>query len=225
MGVDGSYPMYEATFRLAGTSAYADATAETDARIELWCSDHCDLLHVTSESPETVLTVVRESVGVNETLEREGELVVVTNDCLREHVSATVEPTLAHNGCLLLPPLRYERGTKRCRILALTARALTDCYRDLVGSGVSVTVESKREIEYVSEQSPLLTLEGLLPTLTARQREALQIAYESGYYRIPRETTTAEIADVIGVNRRTAEEHLRRAENKLLGALVEYGSV
>ncbi len=60
----------------------------------------------------------------------------------------------------------------------------------------------------------------LLPDLSPRQREALVTAFEAGYYEIPREATTEELGEALGVDRRTAEEHLRRAENKLLGALA-----
>ena len=63
-------------------------------------------------------------------------------------------------------------------------------------------------------------LDSALPDLSPRQREALLTAVETGYYRIPRDATTDDVAARLGVERRTAEEHLRRAENKLLSALA-----
>jgi len=56
--------------------------------------------------------------------------------------------------------------------------------------------------------------------LTDRQAEALTAAYEKGFYAIPREHTSAEIADELGLSRRTFEEHLRRAEGKVVGELL-----
>ncbi|SEO56273.1 hypothetical protein SAMN04487948_103243 [Halogranum amylolyticum] len=218
--------MYEATFRIPDAGSYAAATAGSDARIELWCNDHCDLLHVTagddSEAAAAVVARVEELVGVQDRLETTDELVVVTADCLKSHDSSHVETYLARHGCLLLPPLRYARGAKLCRVLALDPAALSACYRDLVDDGYRVGVESKREISAVRQDAPLLRLDDALPTLTERQREVLTTAFDAGYYEIPRRTTTEEIAAVVGVERRTAEEHLRRAENKLLAGVIEY---
>ncbi|MFC4359668.1 helix-turn-helix domain-containing protein [Halobium salinum] len=217
--------MYEATFRIASDGAYAAATAGTDARIELWCNDHCDLLHVTGgdeAAEDAVLAAVRERVGVRDRLRGGDELVVVTDDCLREHETGTVEAYLDRHGPLLLPPLRYARGAKVCRLLALDPASLTACYRDLVTDGFSVDVESKREVGSVAQDGPLLTLDEVLPRLTGRQHETLTTAVEQGYYEIPRRTTTEKVAAAVGVERRTAEEHLRRAENKLIAALMPY---
>ena len=218
--------MYEATFRIPDAGSYAAATAGSDARIELWCNDHCDLLHVTgggdSEAAVAVVARVEELVGVQDRLETTDELVVVTANCLKSHDPSHVETYLARHGCLLLPPLRYAKGAKFCRVLALDPAALSACYRDLVDDGYRVDVESKREISSVRQDAPLLTLDDALPTLTERQREVLQTAFRQGYYEIPRRTTTEEIAATVGVERRTAEEHLRRSENKLIAGLIEY---
>ncbi len=214
--------MYEATFHIEGEGAYAVATADTDTSVELWCNDHCDLLYVTDGATEEILIHVRERVGVQELLRRPNELVVVTDDCLTRHEGNLIETYLARHNCLLLPPLRYSNGAKSCRVLALDPAALTACYRDLIEDGFSVTVERKREIETVAHDAPLLTLDGVLPDLSPRQREIFSTAYDEGYYEIPRKTTTEAIADEVGIERRTAEEHLRRAENKLVTALIDY---
>jgi predicted DNA binding protein len=216
--------MHEAMFRIEGDGAYAAATAGTDASVELWCNDHCDLLYVTNEAIDEILTHVREEVGIKDRLQRPNESVLITDDCLKRHEGNLIETYLARHDCLLLPPLRYADGAKSCRVLALDPANLTACYRDLLDDGFSVTVERKREIETVTHDAPLLTLDGVLPDLSPRQRETFTTAYERGYYEIPRETTTTAIADAVGVERRTAEEHLRRAENKLVAALIEYVS-
>nr|WP_303650369.1 helix-turn-helix domain-containing protein [Halalkalicoccus sp. NIPERK01] len=67
-----------------------------------------------------------------------------------------------------------------------------------------------------------MTLDQVLPELTARQRETMVLAVENGYYELPRETTTETLADELGVSRRTAEDHLRRAERKIITSLVSY---
>nr|WP_256335722.1 helix-turn-helix domain-containing protein [Halopenitus persicus] len=65
-------------------------------------------------------------------------------------------------------------------------------------------------------------LDSALPSLSEGQQRALTLAVNSGYYEIPRGATTSEIADQMGVSRRTFEEHLRRAENKVVKNLLDY---
>jgi predicted DNA binding protein len=215
-------PVYEATFRIRDDSAYAAATAGNTATIELWCNEHCDLLHVSNEVGGEVLEAVDETVGIESAVERGDELLAVTADCLRHHEIDDIEGYIRRHGVLLLPPLRYHRGAKVCRLLAVSAAALTNCFRDLVESGFDVTVESKRQVSFARGDAPLLAPLDAMPTLTTRQREALRIAYEDGYYELPRETETEAIAAQLGVSRRTAEEHLRRAERKVMDSVVRY---
>ncbi|MFC7045311.1 helix-turn-helix domain-containing protein [Halobacteriaceae archaeon GCM10025711] len=213
--------MHEATLRIESDGPYAAITQGSDARVELRCNDHCDLLRVRGDDPEAMLERIRGVVGVQDHLVEGDELVAITAACLKPHDEPTIERYLAEHDCLLLPPLRYADGAKFSRVLALDPGNLTDLYRDLVDE-FDVTVEAKREITTVSGDVPLLTLADALPALSTRQRQVLVAAYDRGYYRIPRETTTAEIADAIGIDRRTAEEHLRRAENKFMDTLIEY---
>lgn len=212
--------MHEALLGIEHPGAYADATAGTDTTVELWCNDHCDLLHVSGAGGEEVLAHVEEAVGVRERIVEGDERLLITGECLKELGEDPIEARLADHDCLLVPPLRYAEGRKWCRVLALDPANLTGFYRD-VATEFPVTVERKREVGSVTADRPLLTLDSALPDLSPRQREALQTAVEMGYYQIPREHTTADVASALGVERRTAEEHLRRAENKLLGALAE----
>ncbi|WP_435099321.1 helix-turn-helix domain-containing protein [Halarchaeum sp. P4] len=53
--------------------------------------------------------------------------------------------------------------------------------------------------------------------LTASQRETLVRAHEAGFYNIPRDTTTVELAEELGISDQSLSERLRRAH----AALVE----
>lgn len=52
--------------------------------------------------------------------------------------------------------------------------------------------------------------------LTDRQREVIRTAYDRGYYEVPREATTADVAAELNVDPSTVAEHLQRAERNLL---------
>ena len=53
-------------------------------------------------------------------------------------------------------------------------------------------------------------------TLTSKQREAIDIAYQNGYFRVPREITTEQLADRIGISNQACSQRLRRGLNNLI---------
>ena len=63
--------------------------------------------------------------------------------------------------------------------------------------------------EYDGESDPL-------ESLTDRQREVIETAYEMGFYEVPRQTSTEAVADELELEAATVSEHLQRAERNLL---------
>ena len=213
--------MHKAVFRINDDSPYSQSTINTDTEIRLWCNDHCDLLYITGERQKDVLTHIHSEVGVNERHKDDDGQVVVTGACLEEGAGNHIKPHLVSNTCLLLPPWQYRDGMKIVHVLALDSKNLTSFYRD-ISSEYSVVVESKQKLTERESKTPLFSMENHLPTLTDRQREVFLAAHEHGYYKIPRETTTTEIAEVVGIGRRTVEHHLRRAEEKFADKLANH---
>ena len=62
----------------------------------------------------------------------------------------------------------------------------------------------------------------LFADLTGKQMDAILKAHRYGYYASPREVTTESIARSLGVSRSTYEEHLRKAENRIMASLIPY---
>jgi DNA-binding CsgD family transcriptional regulator len=63
--------------------------------------------------------------------------------------------------------------------------------------------------EYQGRKQPL-------DELTDRQREVIQTAFQMGYYEVPREISTEDVARELDVDPSTVAEHLQRAERNLL---------
>lgn len=68
---------------------------------------------------------------------------------------------------------------------------------------------------YSPEQPPVLSI------LTERQIEVFQMAVEKGYYEIPRRATHEDIAAELDCAPSTIDEHLRKAEARVLPSLVK----
>lgn len=60
----------------------------------------------------------------------------------------------------------------------------------------------------------------LLDELTDRQREVLRTAFNMGYYEVPREVSTAEVAAELDLDPSTVAEHIQRAERNVFTQLL-----
>lgn len=63
--------------------------------------------------------------------------------------------------------------------------------------------------------------ESLLSELTAQQSKVLKLAHTLGYYEIPRRANTEDLAKILGRDKATVGEHLRRAERHTFDKLFE----
>jgi predicted DNA binding protein len=59
-----------------------------------------------------------------------------------------------------------------------------------------------------------------LDKLTLQQMRVLRLAYAEGYYNIPRTASTEHLARLLGMDKGTVGEHLRRAEKNLIEFLM-----
>ena len=56
----------------------------------------------------------------------------------------------------------------------------------------------------------------LLPKLSQKQKQAISLAVQNGYYNFPRKTDIIKLAKISKTSFSTFREHLRRAESKLI---------
>lgn len=73
-------------------------------------------------------------------------------------------------------------------------------------------------VEQVGQYQPNRT--DMLSALTDRQLEVFRTAVELGYYEIPRRATHEDIANQLECAPSTVDEHLRKAESRVLSSLV-----
>ena len=72
-------------------------------------------------------------------------------------------------------------------------------------------------IVHLYDDDPIVALHDDDRRVTPRQREALDVALQAGYFEVPRESTLAEVAEVLDVDTSTASGLIRRG----VGTLVE----
>ena len=134
---------------------------------------------------------------------------VYINDATTDALADVFGP-ITRSGLVVVPPISYhEDGTVTLSLFGPGAEVQTAIER--LPDAVDVRVE---------EVGGLDTTAATVEThLTERQREAVDVALELGYYEIPREATHEDVAAAMACAPSTAAEHLRKAESTLVSAL------
>lgn len=79
--------------------------------------------------------------------------------------------------------------------------------------------ENNIDIE-ITAVHELLPVQGDSYDLTGTQREALVLAYESGYFDSPREASLQDLADELGITQQSVSSRLRRGHRRLIAATL-----
>jgi len=66
-----------------------------------------------------------------------------------------------------------------------------------------------------------ITVAGILPKVTKKQKQALQLSIENGYYDYPKKIGLVELAGKMKRSYSTFQAHLKKAEGKLLKYMIE----
>ncbi|WP_254544569.1 helix-turn-helix domain-containing protein [Halomarina pelagica] len=127
------------------------------------------------------------------------------------HPAGTLMYLVEKYALILDPPLEFTRDGRLRVTVAGRAEKLREAFQQFPDD---VVIDVEQAGAYVPGHAQLLT------TLTDRQREVLETAVELGYYDIPRRATHASIARELDCASSTVDEHLRKAEARLFGALV-----
>lgn len=114
--------------------------------------------------------------------------------------------------------LHVESGRGRLVVTFPSAKLVSEFTRLFTSEYEGVELLARRE--HRDQSSGDGTAE-----LTDRQREAMIVAHERGFYDWPRESTAEEIADSLDIAAPTFLEHLRRAEAKIVRGAVERGDI
>ncbi len=104
-------------------------------------------------------------------------------------------------------------GKLRVVMVGETNEVLQEALEDIPAE-INVTVE--RISPYLEHST------NVMPTLTDRQREVLDVALELGYYNVPRRATHHDIAELLGLTVGTVSEHLQKVEARVFGALFDH---
>lgn len=201
------------------------------ASIQRWCNLRVDILEI--ESPpaevaeiESTLRQMLKPLGAtliraNRYSSKALEAVVVCRCALDNSTVSVIEWA----GCIPVMPVSYKGGLEHCRLLAFTKDSLNGAMARL-SKMAGLEIESKAVVPRKSARGAItVPVDEFLGALTQKQLAAFLSAMQLGYYNLPKRITIDEIAAKQGMKRSTFEEHLRKAELKILQAVRPYASL
>ena len=168
---------------------------------------------------KTVLEAARDHDSIEECrLIHDGD----TSCTIEMRLSESGVRTLANHGATIRD-VSVEDGVGRCVIevsqdadVREIAEALTVVYEN-------TQLIARREVDR-SVQTAAERRNRILDQLTDRQLTTLRLAYYSGFFDWPRESTGEEIADSMGVTPPTMHQHLRKGLKTVLREFFEAGA-
>jgi predicted DNA binding protein len=210
--------LHQASFRLRHECPYRELSERfPDVTIREWYLSDCQVLEITSETAPTAEFVDEiERIGTVLHKSHDGTGVqVVTKACLCPVENSIVERFEAHN-CLYQPPTVHRHGWEQYSLIAFDEADIRSLHEELKADR-EINVMSKTGLEETRLPHSMLTpIDQLFGELTGRQLAALQLALDNDYYEQPRGCSISDLAQETTIARATFEEHLRKAENKLL---------
>jgi len=160
-------------------------------------------------------------LGVLEEVSDNRRLYLNVNEC---HCM-TQDTIVRHIGeldILNIFPNLIEHGWGYHRLIVFRHQDLEELLRRIENWGWIYKILRKVPFDGFIASSLTLTADALFSNLTEKQIEAMLTAHKHGYYDLPRRADAQAIATKEKVPRTTFQEHLKKAENKIVGALVPY---
>lgn len=210
--------MYEVSFKLRHECPYREFSEQfPGVTIREWHHHDCQVLELSSTTApsEDLLTEVKHIGEVLHSTTDDNGLYVVAQSCKCPIEKSIIKRFQNHN-CVYTPPTIYRQGWEHYTAIGFDEGDIHDLLQVLDESR-DIDILSKTSIEERQlPHSTLFSVDRLFAGLTDRQLAALRLALDNGYYNQPRGASTKELAEQTNVARATFEEHLRKAENKLI---------
>ncbi len=223
--------MFELFLRLQHECPHNDLSVKYPrARISLWCNTSTDILEIEADGLESYDGIQREMTRqsketksriLSKTL-RGGRFQIVAKTCSCGYNKNPTEPIFEKHNFLEVPPVVLTQGWEHYRLIGFDASDVKGLLRKLDGIGKTEVLRKRNISDGVTDDTFVASLSNLFGRLTRKQLATLLNALHNGYYEVPKKVTTETLAERQGQPRSTVEEHLRKAESKVLHATAPF---
>jgi hypothetical protein len=201
-----------------------------DVRVVEWCNNRIHVMEVDCLDIETFTRIEKDlsdlvlwkggKVLKKSFLDRNLQLILKTCRCSK--ISPNVVDVVERNSCLDIPPETYYGGWEEYRVIGFREGDYKKMFQELSQLGPVQILEKRVHPEKSLRDTFAISMSSIFSELTDKQVNSIDAALDYGYYQIPKKTTTEEIALKQHTPRTTFEEHLRKAESKILQSIAPY---
>jgi predicted DNA binding protein len=216
--------LFDIKFRLSFNDDYSMLTRKfASLKVFFWCNNVYDLFEFFVDDPRDYQAIKEELADSNNLIEEasdENRFRLVIKNCSCYSNDNSVDNIVGDLNVLLLSPVIIENGWEEHHAIVFDHKDFEELMDRFEERGHVVKVV--RKVHFggtISSLSPL-TSSALFSALTEKQADALLTAYDSGYYRLPRKADVKAIAARNKVPRTTFQDHLRKAECKVISTLI-----
>ncbi len=223
--------MFEVAFRVQHECPYTRFTVKhPEVRMTEWCNNR---IHVMEVDVPDIETFTRIDPDLNELLLWKGgrilkknflagNLQLIIKSCRCSKIKPSVSDIVEKNSCLMIHPEVYYGGWEEYRVVGFRESDYKKMFQELDEIGQVRIIQKRVAPEKSIRDTFVVSLNSVFSQLTEKQVNSLIAALEAGYYQIPKKVTTTQIAGRNKVPRTTYEEHLRKAESKVLQSIAPY---
>jgi len=128
-------------------------------------------------------------------------------------------PLIKKHDLIPIPPVRVAHGIEEWTLLSNNKENFNKFYNSLkntmnvrIKSFKDFSLDFNLDINFDPESAALIT---------NKQKEILQLFYKEGYYDWPRKVTVKEVTEKLHLCRSTIQEHIRKAESRLMSSFIK----
>lgn len=219
--------MFEVIFKITQDNFYCNISRRfTSLKEFFWCNYENDIIEIVVDDPVEYKLVMdelakRKPSGIIEESSDQLKIHLVVKSCTCSEDNI-VGKNIGSLDILHVFPIITEKGWEYHRILFFKHEDFEELMQRLTENGFVFEILRKVPFNGFIGGSLSLNADTLLSDLTQKQVEALLSAHRYGYYYLPRRADVKTIANKLQVPRTTFQEHLKKAENKLIDALIPY---
>jgi len=201
-----------------------------EVKILEWCNLSTDVLEIACPDIETFTKIGPDlhdlfswkggKVLKQNFLERNIQVIVKT--CRDSRIRPSISGVVEKNSFLEIPPIVYHEGWEERRVIGFREADYKRLFRGLSNLGPVEILQKRVLADRSIRDSFVVSLSNVFSELTEKQLDAVLSALDYGYYQVPKKMTAEEIARKRSVPRTTYEEHVRKAESKILRAIAPY---
>jgi predicted DNA binding protein len=217
--------LFEVTFKVSHDCPFCNISKKYP-RLKMfnWCNREHDVIEIVVDKPDEYSTVIDEMSRIRGMVDKSSDLhnahfFVKKCFCKAED---SVTRIIDEFDLLQISPIVYRHGWEYYRVIAFKHKDLKGLMQRFEEKALKFEILRKVDFDGFIASSLTLTADALFSDLTEKQMDALLTAYSSGYYSLPRKANVQDIAHKKRVSRTTYQEHLKKAENKLVASLVPY---